>query len=210
MKVSEIFNEKPERWGLRGDPYFWEYLKKLTEDIETISPDGLEKLISDEFLSLSGKPLAMTSMGYVEQFAHGGMSSGGIDGAWWIETGIPLLKIRLQGDKAPKLKIAYERCSVCAGDDVNAGKCIIEMPPASTLGDLMQTVLCGGNGNDRPIPFTGAYSSWVIKSNIGELAVISTGKDGAWHIECTGRFSDTLLCGLGIEWMYGERVRSGL
>ena len=31
----------------------------------------------------------------IEQFAHGGMSSGGVDNLWWIEEGIPLLKSRL-------------------------------------------------------------------------------------------------------------------
>ena len=25
-KVSTIFKEKPEKWGLRGDSYFWDYL----------------------------------------------------------------------------------------------------------------------------------------------------------------------------------------
>ncbi len=206
MKVSVIFNKKPERWGLRGDPYFWDYLKERTENIETITPYELEKLISDEFLSLSGKPLAPSSMGYVKQFAHGGMSSGGIDGAWWTETGIPLLKIRLQGDKAPKPKIAYERSGVCAGEDANAYKCIIEMPPESTLDDLMQTVLNGGNGNESPIPITGTNSYWTIKSNIGDLAVINTDSDGAWRIDFTNHYGDTLLCGLGLEWIYGKHV----
>lgn len=31
----------------------------------------------------------------IEQFAHGGMSSGGVDNLWWMEEGIPLLKSRL-------------------------------------------------------------------------------------------------------------------
>ena len=31
----------------------------------------------------------------IEQFAHGGMSSGGVDNVWWTEEGIPLLKSRL-------------------------------------------------------------------------------------------------------------------
>ena len=26
-KVSSIFEKVPEKWGLRGDPYFWDYLK---------------------------------------------------------------------------------------------------------------------------------------------------------------------------------------
>ena len=31
MKLSKIFEEKPERWGFRGDPYFWDYLKEIAD-----------------------------------------------------------------------------------------------------------------------------------------------------------------------------------
>ena len=33
-KVSTIFKEKPEKWGLRGDPYFWEYLEDIFNNYE--------------------------------------------------------------------------------------------------------------------------------------------------------------------------------
>ncbi len=97
MKLSAIFEEKPQRWGFRGDPYFWNYLKELAENMDIITPDELEKWIKEEYHSLSGK--AMTDkygdFAVIEQFAHGGMSSGGVDNLWWIEKGIPLLKSRL-------------------------------------------------------------------------------------------------------------------
>ncbi len=97
MKLSIIFEEKPKRWGFRGDPYFWDHLKELAEDMDIISPDKLEQWIKEEYHSLSGK--AMTGeygdFAVIEQFAHGGMSSGGVDNLWWIEEGIPLLKSRL-------------------------------------------------------------------------------------------------------------------
>jgi len=97
MKLSAIFEEKPERWGFRGDPYFWDYLKKLAENMDIISPDELEKWIKKEYLSVSGKPLTdkYGDFAVVEQFAHGGMSSGGVDNIWWLEEGIPRLKSRL-------------------------------------------------------------------------------------------------------------------
>ena len=97
MKLSVIFEEKPERWGFRGDPYFWDYLKKLAENMDIISPDELEKWIKEEYLSVSGKELTdiYEDFAVVEQFAHGGMSSGGVDNLWWIEKGILLLKSRL-------------------------------------------------------------------------------------------------------------------
>ena len=97
MKLSAIFEEKPERWGFRGDPYFWDYLKGLAENMDIISPDELEKWIKEEYYSLSGKVMTdeYEDFAVIEQFAHGGMSSGGVDNLWWMETGIPLLKSRL-------------------------------------------------------------------------------------------------------------------
>ncbi len=97
MKLSKIFEEKPERWGFRGDPYFWDYLKERAENMDMISPDELEKWIKEEYFSLSGKVMTDEYMDFavIEQFAHGGMSSGGVDNQWWVEEGIPLLKSRL-------------------------------------------------------------------------------------------------------------------
>ena len=97
MKLSVIFEEKPKRWGFRGDPYFWDYLNNLAENMDMISADELEKWIKEEYLSLSGKPLTDEYMDFavIEQFAHGGMSSGGVDNEWWVDEGIPLLKSRL-------------------------------------------------------------------------------------------------------------------
>ena len=97
MKLSVIFEEKPERWGFRGDPYFWDYLKGLAEGMKLMGPEKLEEWIGQEYFSLSGKKLTdrYQDFAVIEQFAHGGMSSGGVDNVWWVETGIPLLKKRL-------------------------------------------------------------------------------------------------------------------
>jgi len=97
MKLSIIFKDKPKRWGFRGDPYFWDYLKELSENMDVISPDKLEQWIKEEYCSLSGKALTdeYGDFAVIKQFAHGGMSSGGVDNLWWIEEGIPLLKSRL-------------------------------------------------------------------------------------------------------------------
>ena len=40
MKLSVIFKERPEQWGFRGDPYFWDHLKKLAENMEIITKEG--------------------------------------------------------------------------------------------------------------------------------------------------------------------------
>lgn len=95
MVLSDVFDPKPERWGLRGDPYFWNYLKLLAEDMDMLAPEEFEQWIRQEHLKVSGEEMTGNSIVRVEQFAHGGMSSGGISGEWWTETGIPLLKSRL-------------------------------------------------------------------------------------------------------------------
>ena len=97
MKLSEIFENKPKQWGFRGDPFFWDHLKELAENMEMITPDELERWIKEEYFSLSGEVLTDDYMDFavIEQFKHGGMSSGGVDNQWWMEKGIPLLKSRL-------------------------------------------------------------------------------------------------------------------
>lgn len=98
MKLSEIFEDKPKQWGFRGDPYFWDYLKERADGQNITDQDGLEAWIREEYLSVSGKPLTGDYMDFavVKQFKHGGMSSGGVDNLWWVKTGIPLLKSRLE------------------------------------------------------------------------------------------------------------------
>ena len=97
MKLSIIFQEKPRQGGFRGDPYFWDHLKERAEEMEIVSPEELEAWIKEEYLSVSGKELTDEYMDFavVKEFAHGGMSSGGVDNQWWMEKGIPLLKSRL-------------------------------------------------------------------------------------------------------------------
>ena len=97
MKLSKIFAEKPASWGFRGDPYFWDYLEERAENMDIVTPEELEKRIKEEYLALSGKALTDEYMDFavIKRFAHGGMSSGGVDNRWWMEEGIPLLKSRL-------------------------------------------------------------------------------------------------------------------
>lgn len=99
LKLSVIFKAKPARWGFRGDPYFWDHLEKKADSMELITPDELEKWIRKEYQSLSGKALTdeFGDFAVIEEFAHGGMTSGGVNNRWWVETGIPLLKSRLSG-----------------------------------------------------------------------------------------------------------------
>ena len=91
------------------------------------------------------------------------------------------------------------------GDDARNGEYIITMPDSATLGGLLVVILHGGNGNDWPIPYTGADSHWVIRSDRGKLAEIYTDSDGEWHTDCCMADPETPLLELGIEWVFGGR-----
>ena len=102
------------------------------------------------------------------------------------------------------ISLTFGRRSVCMGDDAGAGTYDVTLPDDATLGDLMRTALRGGNGNGWPIPYTGANSRWVIRSNIGDLGTICTDDAGIWHI--TYKLSEASpLDRLGIEWIFGDR-----
>lgn len=98
MKKSSIFAVAPETWGLRGDPYFWEYLRDFIDKKEINTGDDIEAFVKGEYFALSGKEMTGETGDFVrvERFAHGGMSSGGVCGEWWANDGIPLLRERFE------------------------------------------------------------------------------------------------------------------
>ena len=97
MNLSIIFDPEPERWGYRGDPWFWRYLKKQCSSKELpVDPQWLEGFIQAEHERMSGEILRKGGTTRIPQFEHGGMTSGGISGTFWMEVGIPLLKARLE------------------------------------------------------------------------------------------------------------------
>jgi hypothetical protein len=99
--LSVIFREEPDcGWGSRGNPCFWEYLEERAKNKElSVTGDELEHWIKEEHLVLTGKEMTMESDVFVKAFDHGGMSSGRVTGEWWLLTGIPLLKERLNSEK---------------------------------------------------------------------------------------------------------------
>ena len=77
--------------------------------MELISPDELEKWIKEEYLSLSGKPMTdkYGDFAVIDQFAHGGMSSGGDIAV--LSADAPLAVADAAGGKLRVLYVVYSQ-----------------------------------------------------------------------------------------------------
>lgn len=90
--ISELLEQEPAQYGLRGDRAFWNYLKTYFADKEVSY--GKEQMVEDIyrlFQELSGESLTIEARPLVESLAQGGMSSGRLSGEFWVNVGIPLL-----------------------------------------------------------------------------------------------------------------------
>jgi hypothetical protein len=104
MRVSALFDPEPQTWGLRGDPYLWRAFRAhlAGQDIPA-SPGELASLLHQAFRELAGTDLASDPAAsvYLEQYAHGGMSSGMISLEAWRQRLMPMLveraRTRLSG-----------------------------------------------------------------------------------------------------------------
>lgn len=107
--LSFIFEKKPMRWGLRGDPYLWDEMQEscIGKSLD-IDEYEIGKFVCDYFKKVTGKELTYNEEVYVERLAHGGMSSGFVSGAFWITKGIPLLIENLR-----KIKVGYPVITLC-------------------------------------------------------------------------------------------------
>jgi len=92
MKVSEIFEDEPIQWGLRGDPYLWREMRERLKVIDMPSTsEELKALIERTYEAATGHALTDENHFTIERFKHGGMSSGGISPQFWLSRGIPVL-----------------------------------------------------------------------------------------------------------------------
>lgn len=97
MRSSVLFNEPPETWGLRGDPYLWRELEDRREVVDlTTDAHDLKRLLESEYQNITAQPIDVDEDVFVERFAHGGMSSGFVCPEFWRETAIPLLVSRYE------------------------------------------------------------------------------------------------------------------
>jgi molybdenum cofactor cytidylyltransferase len=93
--IATLFRKSPSQWGLRGDPHLWQAMQ--THFAQTPLPDNAEqlvRLIETAFTQLTGQELTVDTHFFVEQFSHGGMSSGLVSPKFWRETAVPLLQAR--------------------------------------------------------------------------------------------------------------------
>lgn len=91
--LSQIFQEVPPFWGLRGDPFLWEELKNALGNLAY--PDTEEEfnsLLEKTYEQITGRTIRDLQSVFIERFSHGGMSSGQVSPVFWIETGFPMLR----------------------------------------------------------------------------------------------------------------------
>lgn len=78
--ANELFFEVPCNWGSRGAPFFWAHLaRKFSETILPMPVNELQGKYLSEVYAL-GIPFGKDEVAYIDQFAHGGMSSGVVSG----------------------------------------------------------------------------------------------------------------------------------
>ena len=90
--ISSLFYERPEQYGLRGDPYLWEDLIVKTSKINLPkTSDELEAILHKLFQELTGKRPERNSDFFVGRYSKGGMSSGQVCSDFWLDKGFPLI-----------------------------------------------------------------------------------------------------------------------
>lgn len=96
-KMAELFDPEPPTWGLRGDPHLWRALREHLAVTDIPKESGATaSLLHAAFRELTGVDLAGATgpSVYLEQHAHGGLSSGMIHLDTWRQRLLPLLTER--------------------------------------------------------------------------------------------------------------------
>lgn len=99
VTMDQLFEEEPEQWGLRGDPYVWAALRQHLAGRPLPNDKAkLEASLLAAFTSVVGADLRteQADQVYRREFAHGGMSSGHVSLPTWRDSLIPLLVRRGQ------------------------------------------------------------------------------------------------------------------
>jgi molybdenum cofactor cytidylyltransferase len=100
-RLSQLFEEGPYQWGLRGDPHLWNEMVEIIGD-QPLPPTESEfiALIESQFAQLTGAPLSSKEPVYVKRYNQGGISGGYVNPQFWRDTALPLLRSRYQSFSA--------------------------------------------------------------------------------------------------------------
>lgn len=139
MTVSEIFENEPSKYGLRGDRYLWREMRETLKDVEMPqTAEELKRLIEETYEAATGYPISYERSFLVDRFKHGGMSSGRIDPDFWVSRGIPLLVERHEWPKIEGIQINVNRNATCMADDSYDNSYSFTMPATSSLNDIFK------------------------------------------------------------------------
>lgn len=89
--MHDVLNHQPRKVGLRGDAYLYFEMEKYFEGVDIPSKDGFATLIAGAFKFITEISINSTERVFVEELAHGGMSSGVVDPVFWKNEVIPYL-----------------------------------------------------------------------------------------------------------------------
>lgn len=90
--VGSLFDPKHFQWGLRGDPFLWDDLKRVFLPVPLPESEAtLKQMLEGAFLALTSHSIETREAFLVPRYAHGGMSSGYVDPQVWRSTLFPLL-----------------------------------------------------------------------------------------------------------------------
>jgi hypothetical protein len=97
-KLSQLFEEVPARWNLRGDPYLWREMKDTVDNYKYAdTEEEFRALVEQIFEQLTGASLKNREPIFVERYSHGGISSGYVSPEFWRKQILPLLLERYRG-----------------------------------------------------------------------------------------------------------------
>lgn len=99
-KLSDLFEEEPDQWSLRGDPHLWREMKTRVDNFSYPDTDEqFSSLVERLYQQLVGVPLSQMEPVFVERYSHGGISSGYVSPKFWQERAIPLLVERYRASQ---------------------------------------------------------------------------------------------------------------
>jgi hypothetical protein len=97
QSIGRLFDNPPATWGLRGDPFLWQAMQlHFSATPLAANSDDLINQLKNAFQLLTLHSIEETEFFFVEKFAQGGMSSGGVAPKFWREKAIPLLLARFE------------------------------------------------------------------------------------------------------------------